>query len=136
MNLQTPLAPLRPAWLALPHAGLALLLACGGPAFATGSMLCEGPTRTVEIQVRLTADALLGLRVTHPDAPGADANSPGERFGLERQAVDRRHRRLNAAGRGLDHPDHRVTLQISGVRGTLVDGRVWHRLRCDWSVQG
>lgn len=110
----------------LPTAGAWLL--CASPAFATGSMLCEGPAYTVEIQSSLSTGRLTQIVI----ARAGDSQHAGERFALQQRFVDYRRKLMRASGTGLAQPAVKATLWISGNAGALTYRGARHTLRCDW----
>lgn len=105
-------------------------LLCASPAFATGSMLCEGPAYTVEIQSSLSTGRLTELVIARTD----DSQHTGERFALQQRFVDYRRKLMRASGTSLERPEVKATLWISGNAGALTYRGARHKLRCDWSV--
>jgi hypothetical protein len=103
---------------------------CASPAFATGSMLCEGPAYTVEIQSSLSTGRLTELVIARSD----DSQHAGERFVLQQRFVDYRRKLLRASGASLERPEVKATLWISAGTGALTYRGARHKLRCDWSA--
>jgi hypothetical protein len=105
-------------------------LSCASPAFATGSMLCEGPAYTVEIQSSLSTGRLTALVIARTD----DSQHAGERFVLQQRFVDYRRKLMRASGPSLERPEVKATLWISADTGALTYRGARHKLRCDWSA--
>ena len=104
-------------------------LLCASPAFATGSMLCEGPAYTVEIQSSLSTGRLTELVIAHT----GDSQHAGERFALQQRFVDHRRKLMRASGTSLERPEVKATLWVSADAGALTYRGARHKLRCDWS---
>jgi hypothetical protein len=110
----------------------ASLLLFAAPAFANGSLLCEGLPYSAEVQFRLSTGELTGLIVarTHRDDPAP------QRFVLRQHFADARRQVMRIRGTGAERPHRTVALSVSKSRGTLSYGGVQHRLRCDWDSAG
>lgn len=110
----------------------ALLLACSTPAFATGSMQCEGKPYSAEIQFRLSSGEPTQLIVARAD----DDEAQPERFELQHRAVDYKRRVMSLKGTSLGGSGRTTMLNVSKTRGTLTFSGARHRLRCDWESAG
>lgn len=123
---------MRGARLRIRAACLLLCAFCAPPAFANGSMQCEGVPYSAEIQFRLSTGELTELIVARTNG----ANTASERFTLRQRFVDHERQVMRIEGAGLDHPARKATLNASKTRGTLTYRGAQYRLRCDWSDAG
>ncbi|PBI92156.1 hypothetical protein BKP43_20930 [Variovorax boronicumulans] len=116
---------------------LALALPCFlllglSPAFANGSLQCDGRPYAVEIQFSLSTGQLTELIVANT-ASGGDET---ERFSLQQRFVDHRRQFMRARGTGLDRPQVAVALRVAGATGTLSYRGTQYELRCNWTALG
>ena len=107
-------------------------LLCVSPAFATGSMQCEGPAYAVEIQFSLSTGRLTELIVV--DTRNSQTGST--RFALQQRFVDYKRKVMRVAGTSLERPEITAALRVSNATGTLTYRGAQHKLRCDWSGRG
>lgn len=114
----------------LPICALATLIA--SPAFANGSMQCEGRPYSAEVQFRLTTGELTELVVARTDGTAPAS----ERFALRQRFVDHKRQVMHITGTSLEDASRTLTLNVSMARGTLTYAGVQRRLRCDWSQLG
>ena len=107
-------------------------LLCLSPAFATGSMQCEGPAYAVEIQSSLSTGRLTELVI----ASTGNSQTASERFALQQRFVDYKRKVMRVTATSLERPEVKAVLQVSNATGTLTYRGARHKLRCDWSSQG
>ena len=102
------------------------------PAFATGSMQCEGRPYVVEIQFSLSSGELTELIVANADSE----KNENKRFALQQRFVDYRREVMRARGTRLERPQVPVALRVSHAKGVLSYRGKQHTLRCDWAGLG
>ncbi|TSD56672.1 hypothetical protein FFI97_020950 [Variovorax sp. KBS0712] len=118
----------RPLALALP----CFLLLGLSPAFANGSLQCDGRPYAVEIQFSLSTGQLTELIVANTASDAGET----ERFSLQQRFVDHRRQFMRARGTGLDRPQVAVALRVAGATGTLSYRGTQYELRCNWTALG
>jgi hypothetical protein len=118
-------APLRALLCAL-----AALIA--SPAFANGSMQCEGRPYSAEVQFRLSTGELTEVVIARTDS----TQPATERFALRHRFVDYKRQHMRITGTSLESPSRKLTLNVSKARGTLSYAGAQRRLRCDWNNLG
>lgn len=111
---------------------LAASLLLASPAFANGSLLCEGQPYSAEVQFRLSTGEPTGLIVARTDR---DDPAP-QRFVLQRRYADTRRQAMRIQGTAMDQPGRTASLNVSKSRGTLTYRGAQYRLRCDWDSAG
>ncbi|WPG37010.1 hypothetical protein [Variovorax sp. EBFNA2] len=121
----------------MPRRLLALALPCFlllglSPAFANGSLQCDGRPYAVEIQFSLSTGQLTELIVART-GPGTEGS---ERFTLQQRFVDHRQQLMRVRGTGLERPQVAVALRVAGATGTLSYRGAQYELRCSWTALG
>lgn len=102
------------------------------PAFANGSMQCEGRPYSAEVQFRLSTGELTELVIARTDG----AQPASERFALRHRFVDPKRQLMRVTATSLESPARKLTLNVSKTRGTLTYAGAQRRLRCDWTDLG
>lgn len=110
----------------------ALAVLFASPAFANGSLQCEGRPYSAEVQFRLSTGELTALVVARTDS----AQPASERFALHHRFVDYKRQRMRITGTSLVSPSRKLALNVSKARGTMTYAGAQRRLRCDWNNLG